>query len=323
MMMMAKAICPTRIDLAGGTLDLWPIYAILGKAYTINFAIDLYAHVDLEKRSDSTVHLKLTDLHYQKTFSSLQDVLMSSDKEIGLIKEVLKHFKPDFGFDLHVKTMSPMGAGLGGSSSLLMGLLEVFHQALKKKPSFLSCVNLARNIEAHFLGQPTGTQDYFIPLLKKGIVLISYDLEGIKWKHLQTPAIVKDKCLLVYTGRSHQSGWNNWRVLKDFIDGDKKTKKVLESIAEVSKEVHARLLNQKLDNLEELFNEEFLARMSLTEAFSSPEIEELRKCIPTSSAIKICGAGGGGCVMIWTDEKEAISEICHQKGYQVLDINFP
>ena len=321
---MAKAICPTRIDLAGGTLDLWPIYAILGKAYTINFAIDFCTHVDLEKRSDLNIYLNLTDLHYQKTFSSLKDVFTSSDKEIGLIKEVLKYFNPDFGFELNITAMSPIGAGLGGSSSLLIGLLEVFNKVLdKEEQPLLSQVTLAHNIEAHFLGQSTGTQDYFIPTLKTGTVVISYDLNGMSWKHLKTPSIVKDKCLLIYTGRSHQSGWNNWKVLKDFIDGDKKTKKALERIAKVSKEMHARFLSQDLDNLEELFNEEFLARISLTEAFSSPEIKELRECIPASSAIKICGAGGGGCVMIWTDEKENIREICYQKGYQVLDVKFP
>ena len=180
---MAKATCPTRIDLAGGTLDLWPVYAILGKAYTINFAIDLYTHVDLKKRSDLYIHLSLTDLHYQKTFSSLKDVLTSPDKEIGLIKEVLKYFNPDFGFDLNVNAMSPVGAGLGGSSSLLIGLLEVFHQVLGEEQSILSRVTLAHNIEAHFLGQPTGTQDYFIPVLKTGAVMISYDL---KWYQLET-----------------------------------------------------------------------------------------------------------------------------------------
>lgn len=320
---MAKITCPTRIDLAGGTLDLWPIYAILGKARTINFAIDLYVHVDLKKHSDSYIHLDLSDLHYQKTFSSLRDILTSSDKEVGLIREVLKYFNPEFGFELNVKTKSPLGAGLGGSSSLLIALLEAFHQILDKKQSVLSLVNLAHNVEAHFLGQPTGTQDYFIPTLKTGTVMISYDLNDISWQHLETPSVIKDKCLLVYTGRSHQSGWNNWKVLKDFIDGDKKTKKALESIARVSEEMYSRFLNQDLNYLEELFAEEFLARMSLTDTFSSPEITELRKCIPASSAIKICGAGGGGCVMIWTDEKENIRKICDQKGYQVLDIKFP
>ena len=318
---MAKAVCPTRIDLAGGTLDLWPIYAILGKAYTINFAIDLCAHIDLEKHSDLNICLSLTHLNYQKTFSSLADVLTSSDKEIGLIKGILKYFSPDFGFELHVKSMSPVGAGLGGSSSLLMGLLEVFNKVLGKKQSLLSQVNLAHNIEAQFLGQPTGTQDYFIPALKTGTVLISYDLNGMSWKHIETPFVIKDKCLLVYTGRSHQSGWNNWKVLKDFINGDVKTKKALERIAKVSEEMRSRFLSQDLGDLDELFVEEFAARMSLTEAFSSPEIRELYRCLPTSSAIKICGAGGGGCVMVWTDEKDNVREICHQKGYQVLDIN--
>ena len=319
--------CPTRVDLSGGTLDLWPIYTILEQAYILNSAINLNTDVNLKKHSHPHISLKIAHLKYQERFSSLKDILSSYDKEIGLVQKVLDYFKPDFGFDLHIKSTSPIGAGLGGSSSLLIGLLKTFDKVLNRQRDILSYVQLAHNIESSFLGQPTGTQDYFMPVLGTGTVLISYNKDGVSYKHLETPSIVKEKCMLVYTGKSHQSGWNNWKVLKNFIDGDVKTRKVLERIAEVSKQVYLQFLNQDLDqdldqdsnNLKELFDEEFKARVSLTEAFSSPEINQLRKWIPDHSALKICGAGGGGCVMIWTDHKDEISKICSQKGYQVLN----
>ena len=37
---------PTRIDLAGGTIDIWPLYLFHDGAQTVNAAISLRAHAD-------------------------------------------------------------------------------------------------------------------------------------------------------------------------------------------------------------------------------------------------------------------------------------
>src|ERR1700753_531077 len=34
---------PTRIDLAGGTVDIWPLYLFLKNPVTVNLGIDLFA----------------------------------------------------------------------------------------------------------------------------------------------------------------------------------------------------------------------------------------------------------------------------------------
>ena len=41
---------PTRIDLAGGTIDIWPLYLFHEGASTLNAAISLRAHVELDAR---------------------------------------------------------------------------------------------------------------------------------------------------------------------------------------------------------------------------------------------------------------------------------
>src|SRR5262249_6383143 len=55
------ASAPTRIDLAGGTIDIWPLYLFHDGASTLNAAISLRAHVRLEARTDGRVELRSID----------------------------------------------------------------------------------------------------------------------------------------------------------------------------------------------------------------------------------------------------------------------
>ena len=79
---------------------------------------------------------------------------------------------------------------------------------------------------------------------------------------------------------------------------------------------------QAWDKLPELFRSEFDSRIKLTTSFSSPEIEKLRKIVMQegAQAVKICGAGGGGCVFVWADPSrhEGITETCQKSGFQVI-----
>ena len=68
---MIKSTAPTRIDLAGGTLDIWPLYLQFGNPPTLNAAINLYATVELTPRSDRKVFVKSKDLPCQARFNSI------------------------------------------------------------------------------------------------------------------------------------------------------------------------------------------------------------------------------------------------------------
>src|SRR5258708_3213479 len=67
--MVTKSIhsqAPTRIDLAGGTVDIWPLYLFLKNPLTLNLGIDLYAEatIDLTPTAgahEGEVHLKSED----------------------------------------------------------------------------------------------------------------------------------------------------------------------------------------------------------------------------------------------------------------------
>ena len=61
MMRHIRASAPTRIDLAGGTLDIWPLYLFHEHAQTLNAAISLRAHAEIAPRTDGRVRLESID----------------------------------------------------------------------------------------------------------------------------------------------------------------------------------------------------------------------------------------------------------------------
>lgn len=315
---------PTRVDLAGGTLDMWPLYAFIGKAVTVNVAIDVYSEVELTSSADQSIVIESLDLNYKKTFKDIKAVLTTTDSELSFYKPIIEFFQPQMGFTLKTKSQSPVGAGLGGSSSLMISALKAFYQLLDLKlPSSHDIVHLAHNLEAQMLRTPTGTQDYY-PAFSGGLNILNYHPMGIDQKVLKVEnSPLKNNFLLVYTGRSHHSGINNFEVLKSAVNKDKETLMTLSQLNDVAKETAEVCEKGQWQEIPRLFNLEYKYRVQLTSAFSSPEIVKLNEISQQqgAQAIKICGAGGGGCVLIWTEESRRSSIIteCQKQGFQMLN----
>src|SRR6201987_12219 len=70
--MRIESKAPTRVDLAGGTLDIWPIYLFHPGALTINAAITRYASCVIETRpiGDKKVRLISLDTKREEGFAS-------------------------------------------------------------------------------------------------------------------------------------------------------------------------------------------------------------------------------------------------------------
>ncbi|MES2769719.1 MAG: galactokinase [Bdellovibrionota bacterium] len=318
------AKCPTRVDLAGGTLDLWPIFTFLGGASTINAAIDIYTQAELTKLNKPDVVIEIENTKFKKTFKDLKTLLKDKNPKLDFVRPQLEYWKPSFGFHLKTSSQSPVGGGLGGSSSLTISIIAAFSEMLEQRLTTHEMVRLAHNIEAQILKTPTGTQDY-VPPIEGGVNLINYGYGDFKVNKLYIPPEIFDKqFVLVYTGKPHHSGMNNWQVLKKIVDGDKKTLKCLAGLREVSEELIAQI--EKKDwNFKKIFQNEYKWRSQISKSFSSPEIKRLEKLALKNGAlaIKICGAGGGGSVIVWCadGQREKVINVCQEKGFQVLKAN--
>lgn len=315
---------PTRVDLAGGTLDLWPLYNFVGGAKTINVAINIYTTVEIQERSDRNIEIISKDLNYSKLFSSLDEFLENPDSQLDLLKSQLRFWRPQKGFQLVTSSESPVGAGLGGSSSLTISLIKAFSQFTDKALcSVHDTVHLAHNIEAEVLKTPTGTQDYY-PAVCGGLNILDYSFTGIGHKVLPIAGSDLEKnFVLVYTGKAHHSGLNNFEVLTHAVQKDPVTLRALAGLKKVAEETALAVEEKKFQLLPELFQKEYSARVQLAKAFSSPEIEKLHEVSlqAGAEAVKICGAGGGGCVLVWSpiQKRQQVVEACVKNGFKVMD----
>ncbi len=318
---MIRIQSPTRVDLAGGTLDLWPLYAFLGPSVTVNLAINLFTEVELSERNDRRIHVHSVDQNWTYEFADLAALQVDPRSQLALVKVVTEHFKPERGFNLKLYSQSPIGGGLGGSSSLVISLIKAFTKWTCCIVEPDRAIRLAKNLEAQLLRTPTGTQDYFPPIYG-GLNVIYYGMDEVQTECLDRQDEFNERMVLVYTGRSHNSGINNWQVLKKAVEGDEEVLEALRGIQITAQKVAAVCQTARWDQLGPLLRDEYHWRLKLTPAFSSPEIEALARLghEAGAEAIKICGAGGGGCVFLWCapEKRQRVVDACSKNQFQVL-----
>src|SRR6185436_2181305 len=126
--MIIESSAPTRADLAGGTIDIWPLYLFHTGASTVNFALSLRARVRIETRSDNRVILESRDrgVKVETTLDQIDD--LSGDPQLELVSKMVHFFRPEIGFDLIAHSEAPAGAGISGSSALAIALIGALNR---------------------------------------------------------------------------------------------------------------------------------------------------------------------------------------------------
>jgi D-glycero-alpha-D-manno-heptose-7-phosphate kinase len=314
---------PTRVDLAGGTLDLWPLYAILSGAQTVNVAIDVFSHCELEVRKTADVDIVSDDLQKSFHFAKTRDILLNTDRDLALYQTVVEYFKPQFGFRLHTRSESPIGGGLGGSSSLLISMMKAFSRATGKKfRDIHHMVDVAHHMEAKVLSTPTGKQDYY-PAVSGGLSVMHFNWDGITHESLPVSQTqLAEYFILVYTGKSHHSGLNNFSVLTQVAARNQSVIDALNEVKLIATDMENLVRKNAWHDIDGLLKREYDARIQLAPEFSSPEIEVLKRFASAITGhVKICGAGGGGCVMVWCPPagRASFEEACKSKGFRILN----
>src|ERR1700747_898614 len=114
-----EARAPTRIDLAGGTLDIWPLYLFHPGALTVNCAITRYASCVIEtqsRRGDGRhpIRVCLRDTKREESFPSLAALERARSYRLPLLAHLVRFFRPRVGLTLTTDSQAPAGAALGG-----------------------------------------------------------------------------------------------------------------------------------------------------------------------------------------------------------------
>jgi D-glycero-alpha-D-manno-heptose-7-phosphate kinase len=298
--MQVSATVPTRIDLAGGTLDVYPLYLFENGGLTLNAAINVYGHVTVEERADARIHLRSQDTGAEQVFASLSEMQMGG--ELDLVKKALRFYRPRHGLNVTLHSQAPRGSGLGASSALLMALSGALNALQGRGLSRERLIDLGANIEAQVIGIPTGKQDYFPPLFG-GVCSIWFDVDGHRLERLDGDSDLIDRLnerlILTFTNVSRFSGATNWAMLKRYIEREGDTVAHMRRIKEVALAMRHSLLAGDLDEFARLLAIEWENRKVLAEGVTTPQIEALIAAAQRAGAraSKLCGAGGGGCLL--------------------------
>src|SRR4051794_23156757 len=143
--MTVEATAPCRIDLAGGTLDIWPLYLFLDGGLTVNIGIDLYSRVRIRPREDQRIHLRSIDTGAELEAPSVDDLPLGGP--LDLLARAVRFYRPSGGIDLTSENAAPKGSGLGASSALLICLSGALNAYNEADPSAECLVDCAANLE--------------------------------------------------------------------------------------------------------------------------------------------------------------------------------
>lgn len=316
------AHAPCRVDLAGGTLDIWPLYLFHPGAVTVNFAVNLLTRCRVTRLPGKRIHLKSIDTRKQETFLDLKTLCGARRFRHPLAARLVAFFAPEGGLSLETHSESPPGAGISGSSALMVATTAALAQFTGRRLSREQIREIAQNVEAQLIRVPTGCQDYY-PALHGGVSAIHLEPDGVHREAVPvSPEELDARFVLAYTGVPRQSGINNWEVFKAHINGNRRVFRNFEDIAAIARETHRALLEANWKELARLMRAEWKLRRKNAPGITTPIIENLVRVAARhgATAAKVCGAGGGGCVvfLMEPDARQRVAEALREVRARLL-----
>src|SRR5215469_16247778 len=317
------AQAPCRADLAGSTLDLWPLYLFHPGSVTVNMAVDIQTTCKITPRKGREIHLKSLDTGCEDRFASLSALMGAKTYHHALAAYLVRFFQPRQGFLLESHSESPAGAGISGSSAKMICTSAALARFVGREIDIEQIRVIAQNVEAQLIRVPTGCQDYY-PAMYGGANAIHLREDGIFCEPIAIPPDELNKrFVLFYTGAPRQSGINNWEVFKQHINGDKHVFRNFAEISRIAQDMHIALKGKRWDDVERLLHQEWKLRRTNAPGITTPLIDKLIAAAKRQGAraAKVCGAGGGGCVIALVEEgsRDRVHEAIRKNGGQPLE----
>ena len=315
---------PCRVDLAGSTLDIWPLYLYHPGAVTLNFAIDRWTRCVIEPRDGAEIRLRSGDLEAEETFGCFEELRSADKPRLPLVTHVLRFFQPCTGLAVHTDSEAPAGAGISGSSALIIAVASALNRLTGARHPLEKLREIAQNVEAQIIRVPTGAQDYY-PAMYGGVSAIELGAGGIR----RVPIAMdiedfNERIVLAYTGVPRNSGINNWEVTKAYIDGNREVRRNFERITAIACAMRMALEKADWKEAGVLLREEWSHRRKNAPGISTPMIDQLVQVAKRAGAMgaKVCGAGGGGCVFFLAERgaKAKVSRAIEKAGGAILPV---
>jgi len=322
--MIIQSSAPTRVDLAGGTIDIPPLFLFHENAATVNFAVSLLAKCRIETRDDSTIMLESIDrgVRFETSLDRINE--LKNEPRLELLAKLVYFFKPETGFNMITESEAPAGAGLAGSSTLNIACIGALNALVGDRYPPERFIPIAANVECQVIRVPTGYQDYYSAQYGDA-ACIHFGAAGMTREALEIDIETLERRIVVcYTGEPRNSGTNNWEITKRHIDGEHELFEIFEGIRDYSLAMRSALLRSDWDCVGEILRDAHPHRKQLSPHITTPQMDLLIDKALANGAIapKVCGAGGGGCIAFFCEDgrrPDVEKALAEEAGAEVLD----
>ncbi|MBK8466696.1 MAG: hypothetical protein IPL32_12780 [Chloracidobacterium sp.] len=322
--MIIESSAPTRVDLAGGTIDIPPLFLFHEGAATVNFAVSLLAHCRIETLADDRIILESTDQKESLETTVGKIASLKDELRLKLLSKLVYFFRPEKGFKMTTTLEGPSKAGLAGSSTLNIACIGALNKLVGDRYNPERFVHIAANVECQVIEVPTGFQDYYSAQYG-GVACIHFGAAGIQREKLDIDiATLESRIAVCYAGEPHDSGTNNWEITKRHIDGDRELFELFEGIRDTSLKMREALIANDWNDVGQILAEAHPQRKKLSPNITTPQMDHLIDTALSNGAIapKVCGAGGGGCIAFYCEEgrrRDVEKALSNQPGAKVLE----
>jgi len=310
---------PLRISLGGGGTDLPSYYRDHG-GFLIAAAIDKYIYINVHRRFVDGFLLKYSHLEEAATIDEIKHPIIREALRLAGVEER----------NLEITSMAdiPAGTGLGSSGSFTTGLLKALHALRKNLVHPAELAEQACHIELEKLREPIGKQDQYIAAYG-GITCFTFRPDGrVEARPLkiseETLHNLEDNLLLFFTGYARSAS----KILKEQDDKSKQAdQSMLENlhfVKELGQKSQAALESDNLDEFARLMDLHWQRKKERSQNMSNQDINAWYDCAMANGALggKIIGAGGGGFLMFYAQDKTRLRQAMRERGLKEVRFRF-
>jgi D-glycero-alpha-D-manno-heptose-7-phosphate kinase len=316
---MIIARSPMRISLGGGGTDLPSYYREYG-GFVIAAAIDKYVYITLHEPFVEKLIVK---------YSRMEVVDHVADIQHPIIREALKLV--DMGIPhLEITSMSdiPAGTGLGSSGSFTTALLRALHSMKRSNIGREELARQACHLEIDVLGEPIGKQDQYIASYG-GITCFDFqrdDRVGVAPLRLDPMTLhnLEDNLILFFTKYTRNASG----ILRDqdarSKTGDQSMIDNLHIVKQLGYQSKTALEAGDLRAFAELMHLHWEHKKKRTQGMSNNSIDQYYDLAREHGALggKLIGAGGGGFLMFYTEDKTRLRRAMRDAGLREVRFRF-
>ena len=331
MMILVRAKAPLRLGFAGGGTDVSPYSDQYGGA-VLNCTLNMFAYCFITETENGRITIQSRDYGVSGDYP-LADKL-PIDGNLDLIKHIYNRLVEEFhpplkSFHLVTHSDAPYGSGLGGSSTLVVAIIQCFAEWWRLPLGEYDIAQLAYRIERIDANLKGGKQDQYAATFGG----FNY-MEFLGDRVIVNPLRIKDavlneleaSLLLCFSGRSRESANIIESQINNVGQGDISAIDAMHRVKQDAFDMKEAILTGKLKKFSEILDRAWHNKKQMAGTISNPEIEEFYNFAKKNGATagKISGAGGGGFMMFSVDpsRKYDLKQAMQEQGMRVSDVVF-